>query len=88
MNDWRKRTEFKPRDLMKVAGAILGLLFGILFIIWVALLYAADGAVRRVVRPLVHVAMPVMRGITLTVAVLLWPLTFVVGQILCLGARR
>lgn len=48
---------------------------GILFIIWVALLYAADGAVRRMVRPLVHVAVPVMRGITQTVAVLLWPLT-------------
>lgn len=47
---------------------------GILFIIWVALLYAADGAVRRLVRPLVHVAMPVMRGITRAVAVLMWPL--------------
>ena len=34
MNDWRKRTEFKSRDFIKVAGAILGLLFGILFIIW------------------------------------------------------
>ena len=61
---------------------------GILFIIWVALLYAADGAVRRVVRPLVHVAMPVMRTITLTVAVLLWPLTFVIDRLLSLGTRR
>ncbi len=34
MNDWRKRTEMKPRELMKVAAAILGLLFGILFLIW------------------------------------------------------
>jgi len=48
---------------------------GILFIIWVALLYDADGAVRRIVRPLVHVAMPLMRGVTRVVSLLLWPLT-------------
>ncbi len=34
MNDWRKRTNFKPRDMMKVAAAILGLLFGCIFLIW------------------------------------------------------
>ena len=61
---------------------------GILFIIWIALLYAADGAVRRAVRPLVHVAMPVMRGITRAVEILLWPLTFSIERLLSLGARR
>ena len=61
---------------------------GILFIIWIALLYAADGAVRRAVRPLVHLAMPVMRAFTRAVAVLVWPLTFVVGRLVSLGARR
>ena len=61
---------------------------GILFIIWIALLYAADGAVRRAVRPLVHLAMPVMRAFTRAVAVLVWPLTFVVERLVSLGARR
>ena len=46
---------------------------GILFIIWVALLYAADGAVRRIVRPIVHVTVPIMRGITWVTAALMWP---------------
>jgi len=49
---------------------------GILFIIWVALLYAADGAVRRLVRPLVHLSMPVMRAITWVVSLALWPFTW------------
>ena len=34
MNDWRKRTDFKPRDLLKVAAAILGLLFGCILLAW------------------------------------------------------
>lgn len=54
---------------------------GILFLIWVALLYAADGAVRRIVRPFLRVAMPVMRGITQVVAVLVWPLEQLIGLI-------
>lgn len=57
---------------------------GILFIIWVALLYAADGATRRLVRPLVHVSMPVMRGFTRVVSFIIWPLTRLIGS---LGAR-
>jgi predicted tellurium resistance membrane protein TerC len=57
---------------------------GILFIIWVALLYSADGATRRIVRPLVHVAMPLMRAFTRVVAIIIWPLTRLVGA---LGAR-
>jgi predicted tellurium resistance membrane protein TerC len=52
---------------------------GILFIIWVALLYASDGAVRRIVRPVLHVAVPVMRGVTQLVAIVLWPLTRLVS---------
>ncbi len=48
---------------------------GILFIIWIALLYAADGAVRRIVRPLVHVAMPIMRAITFATSIVVWPFT-------------
>lgn len=54
---------------------------GILFIIWVALLYAADGAVRRTVRPIVHAAVPVMRGVTRAVDLLVWPLAWVAGQV-------
>ena len=54
---------------------------GILFIIWVALMYTADGTVRRLVRPVIWVAMPVMRGITRVVAVLLWPLEQLIGMI-------
>jgi predicted tellurium resistance membrane protein TerC len=60
---------------------------GILFIIWVALLYAADGAVRRIVRPLVHVAVPVMRGVTRGVALLLWPVTRLVSALASAGGR-
>ena len=45
---------------------------GILFIIWVALLYDADGVIRRLVQPL-RLAKPVMSGITRAVAAVLWP---------------
>lgn len=48
---------------------------GILFIIWVALFYEADGAVRRIVRPIVHVAVPIMRAITFVSSILVWPFT-------------
>jgi hypothetical protein len=34
MDDWRKRANFKPRDMAKVAGAILGLMFGCLLLVW------------------------------------------------------
>lgn len=54
---------------------------GILFIIWVALLYSADGATRRIVRPLVHVAMPLMRAFTKVVSVIIWPLTRLVSSV-------
>jgi predicted tellurium resistance membrane protein TerC len=47
---------------------------GILGIIWMALLYDADGAVQRLVRPLVRLAMPVMQTVTGVVALLLWPI--------------
>ena len=61
---------------------------GILFIISIALLYAADGAVRRAVRPLVHAAMPVMRAVTLVVDVLVWPVARIVDRLSSLGRRR
>lgn len=47
---------------------------GILVIIWIALFYEADGAVRRLVTPIVKMSMPVMRGITRVVGIILWPL--------------
>ena len=47
---------------------------GILMIIMVALFYEADGAVRRVVKPVVRLSIPVMRAITQVVGVILWPL--------------
>jgi tellurite resistance protein TerC len=46
---------------------------GILLIIWAALLYSADGAVKKIFRPVVRVSVPVMRAITAVVALLLWP---------------
>ena len=72
-------TPIHPSPYVKFAG--------ILFIIWIALLYATDGAVRRGLRPLVHVAVPVMRAFAGTVAVLLWPLTRVVDRLSTLGSR-
>ena len=47
---------------------------GILIIIWIALFYAADGAVKRLVTPVVRAAIPVMRGLTWVVGILLTPL--------------
>jgi tellurite resistance protein TerC len=47
---------------------------GILIIIWIALFYEADGAVRRLVTPLVNLSIPVMRTITRIVGIILWPL--------------
>jgi hypothetical protein len=50
-------------------------------IIWVALFYEADGAVRRVVQPIVNVSIPVMRAITRIVGVILWPLEQLLAKI-------
>lgn len=54
---------------------------GILLIIWAALMYSADGAVKRLFNPLVRVAVPVMRGITRAVSIVLWPLEQLIGMI-------
>jgi predicted tellurium resistance membrane protein TerC len=54
---------------------------GILMIIWVALFYEADGTVRRVVKPLVKCAIPVMRAVTQVVGVVLWPLEQLLARI-------
>jgi tellurite resistance protein TerC len=48
---------------------------GILLIIVLALLYDADGTVRRIIRPVVRAAMPLMRAITGIVSLVLWPFT-------------
>jgi tellurite resistance protein TerC len=53
---------------------------GILFIIWIALFYEADGAVRRIVTPIVKLSRPLMRGISRTVEIILWPITRVLGM--------
>ncbi len=58
---------------------------GILFIIWVALLYDADGMVRRMITPFVRVAKPVMRGVTNAVAVVLWPFEHLIEWLATLG---
>ena len=47
---------------------------GILLIIWAALMYSADGAMKRLFNPLVRAAVPIMRGITRVVSIVLWPL--------------
>lgn len=54
---------------------------GILVIIWAALLYSADGAVKRLFNPLVRVAVPIMRGITRVVSFVLWPLEQLIAMI-------
>lgn len=54
---------------------------GILMIIWIALLYEADGAVRRLVKPIVKMSIPVMRAITQVVGVILWPVEQLLAMI-------
>ena len=54
---------------------------GILAIIWAALMYSADGAVKRLVKPLVRAAVPVMRGITRVVSIAVWPLQQLLSMI-------
>ena len=54
---------------------------GILIIIWVALFYEADGAVRRIVTPLVKLSVPIMRLVTRVVSIVLWPLEQFIAMI-------
>lgn len=54
---------------------------GILVIIWIALFYEADGAVRRFVKPLVRLSVPLMRAVTQMVGVILWPIEKLIGMI-------
>jgi tellurite resistance protein TerC len=54
---------------------------GILMIIWVALFYEADGGVRRVVKPVVKLVVPVMRAITHVVGLVLWPVEQLLARI-------
>ena len=60
---------------------------GILLIILIALLYSADGAVRRLVRPIVHASVPLMRAVTWVVALLMTPFTLLAGLLSRAGAR-
>ena len=50
-------------------------------IIWVALFYEADGAVRRAVQPIVTLSIPVMGAITRVVGIMLWPLEQLLAKI-------
>ena len=52
---------------------------GILIIIWVALFYEADGAVKRIVTPIVKMSIPVMRLVTRIVSIILWPIARPLG---------
>ena len=54
---------------------------GILIIIMIALYYEADGAVRRLVRPIVKMSVPVMRFVTRIVSIVLWPLEQLLAMI-------
>ena len=53
---------------------------GILLIIWIALFYEADGAVRRIVKPIVKASFPIMRLITGVVGIILWPFERLLGM--------
>jgi tellurite resistance protein TerC len=52
---------------------------GILIIIMIALFYGADGAVRRIVRPIVKLSFPVMKLVTRIVDIILWPIARPLG---------
>lgn len=47
---------------------------GILMIIIVALYYEADRTVKKLVTPIIKISVPVMRGITRVVGIIIWPL--------------
>ncbi len=46
---------------------------GILLIMWLALLYSADGSVRRLLRPVIVLSMPLMKAFAGLVSLILWP---------------
>jgi len=50
---------------------------GILIIIWVALLYSADGAVERAMRPVIAIAVPLMKGFAGLVNLIFWPFIWI-----------
>lgn len=54
---------------------------GIMLLIVVALRYAASNAVRKLVQPVIWFAVPVMRGITRVVAILVTPLEYLIEMI-------
>ncbi|HWI16747.1 MAG TPA: hypothetical protein VNT81_03335 [Vicinamibacterales bacterium] len=54
---------------------------GILMIIIVALSYEADAVVRRAIKPLITMSMPMMRAVTRVVSFVIWPLEQLIGMI-------
>jgi len=54
---------------------------GILIIIFIALFYEADGAVKRIVKPIVKASIPVMRAITWIVGLILTPLEYLFDKL-------
>ncbi len=51
----------------------------ILLVIWLALLYSADGAVRRMLHPFIRLAMPLMRAFAGLINLAFLPITAVIG---------
>lgn len=54
---------------------------GILAIIWLALLYDADGSVQRIFRPVVAVAKPLMKTFTAAVNLVFLPITLIFARL-------
>lgn len=52
---------------------------GILLIIWIALLYSADGSVKRLMQPVIKVAYPLMKGFAGLVNLIFLPVKLLVG---------
>ena len=58
---------------------------GIVAIIVAALMYDAHRAARTIIKPVIGVAMPVMRGVTRLVALLLWPVEHLIEFLATFG---
>lgn len=54
---------------------------GILFIVFLALLHSADASARRLLNPLLHLAIPVMKAFAGLVHLIFLPLTLLVGAL-------
>ena len=54
---------------------------GILLIMWIALLYSADGSVRRLLKPVIILSMPLMKGFAGLVSLIVWPVKALVSAL-------